>query len=231
MISCEDNFELTKFSCYLANVYGPKLAMHLGNKHDYLRMDFKFIENGSLEVSMFQYLDGIIDEFPSFITGKAATPAADHLFSVRDADEAKYLPEEMAIEFHHTTAQLLFLSSRVRRDIQTAVSFLTARVKKPDEDDLGKLKRSLKYLNGTRRLKLTLTIESMGVIKWFVDGSHNTCWDCKEHGGAMMVMGCGAISSYSRRIKVNTSSSTETKLVLVNAYIPEVLWSIKFIQS
>ena len=67
----------------------------------------------------------------------------------------------------------------MRRDIQTAVSFLTTRVKKPDEDDWGKLKRALKYLNGTRRLKITLTIESMGVIKCFVDVSHNTHWDCK----------------------------------------------------
>ena len=117
---------------------------------------------------MFKYLDSIIDKFPELITGKAATPVSDHLFSVRDADEAKYLPEEKAIVFHHTTAQLLFLSSRVRRDIHTAVSLLTMRVKKPDEDDWGKLKRALKYLNGTRRLKLTLTIESMGVIKWFV---------------------------------------------------------------
>ena len=84
--------------------------------------------------------------------------------------------------------QLLFLSSRARRDIHTDVSFLTTRVKKPDEDDWGKLKRALKYLNGTRRLKLTLTIESMGVIKWFIDGSHNTHWDCKGYGGAIMVM-------------------------------------------
>ena len=92
MMSCEDNFELTKFSCYLAKIYGPKLAMHLGNKHEYLGMDFEFMNNGSLEVSMFKYLDSIIDEFPELITGKAAIPAADHLFSVRDADEAKYLP-------------------------------------------------------------------------------------------------------------------------------------------
>ena len=48
MMSCEDNFELTKFSCYLANIYGPKLAMHLVNKHDYLGMDFEFMNNGSL---------------------------------------------------------------------------------------------------------------------------------------------------------------------------------------
>ena len=64
MMSCKDNFELTKFLCYLENIYGPKLAMLLGNKHDYLGMDFEFMDNGSLEVSMFRYLDGIIDEFP-----------------------------------------------------------------------------------------------------------------------------------------------------------------------
>ena len=110
--------------------------------------------------------------------------------------------------------------------INDAVSFLTKRVKKPDKDDCGKLKRALKYLNGTRRLKLTLTIESMGFIKWFIDGLHNTHWDCKGHGCAMMVMVCVAISSYSWRIKVNTRSSTETELVSVDAYMPVVLWSL-----
>ena len=188
MMSCKHNFELTKFLCYLANIYGQKLSMRLGKKHDYLGMDFEFMDNGSLEVSMFQYLDSIIDKFPELITGNAATLATDHLFSVRNTGEAKYLPEEKAIAFHHTTNKLLFLSSRERRDIQTAVSFLTTGVKKPDEDEWGNLKRVLKYLNGTTRLKLTLTIESLGVIKRFIDGSHNTHWDCKGHGVAVMLM-------------------------------------------
>ena len=126
---------------------------------------------------------------------------------------------------------MLFLSSRARRDIQTAVSFLTTRVKKPYEDNWGKLKRALKYLNGTKRLKLTLKIESMGVNKWFIDGSHNTHWESEGNDGARMVMGCGAISSYSRRIKVKTRSSTETELVSVDAYMPEVWWSLYFIQA
>ena len=47
----------------------------------------------------------------------------------------------------------------------------------------------------------------------------------------MMVMGCGAISSYSRKIKVNTRSSTDSELVSVDAYMPEVLWSLYFIQA
>ena len=50
------------------------------------------------------------------------------------------LPEEQAVTFHHVTAQLLFVSQRARRDIQTAVAFLTTRVKEPDEDDWGNTK-------------------------------------------------------------------------------------------
>jgi hypothetical protein len=62
----------------------------------------------------------------------------------------------MADAFHHTVYQLLFTANHAHQDIQTAVSFLTTRVQSPDKDDWGKLKRILKYYNGTRNLKLTL---------------------------------------------------------------------------
>ncbi len=39
MSSCIDDFELTKFSFYLARLYGPKLSMHTGKKHDCLEVD------------------------------------------------------------------------------------------------------------------------------------------------------------------------------------------------
>ncbi len=112
------------------------------------------------------------------ITGKAATPAADHLFTVRDEKEARALEEERALVFHHTVSQLLFMLARARRDIQTAVAFLTTRVKSPDEDDWRKLKRVLKYLNGTKYLKLKLSVDNLGLLKWYVDGLHNVHWDC-----------------------------------------------------
>ena len=83
--------------------------------------------------------------------GVQSTPAGDHLFQVHPANKAKFLPKEQARAFHHTTAQLLFLS-RVRCDIQTTVAFLTTREKQPVADDWGKLKRVLKYLLSTRYL-------------------------------------------------------------------------------
>ena len=89
----------------------------------------------------------------------------------------------------------------------------------------------LKYLNGTRYVKLALTVESMGMLKWYVDGSHNVQWDCKGHGGAVFTFGKGETSSYSRKVKSNTRSSTETELLTADMYMPEMLWSLHFIQA
>ena len=53
-----------------------------------------------------------------------------------------------------------------------AVSILTTRVKKPDEDDWGKLKRVLRYVKGTQHMKLRLCMDNMEVIKsadWLID--------------------------------------------------------------
>jgi hypothetical protein len=56
MASYEDDFKLTKFSCYMGGIYGPSLSMHLGKKQDYLGVDMEFCDDGALEVSMFKYL-------------------------------------------------------------------------------------------------------------------------------------------------------------------------------
>ena len=63
--------------------------------------------------------------------------------------------------------QLLFAANRERRDIQTAVSFLTTQVKAPDEDDWGKLVRVLKYINVKQYMKLILSADKMNfTVHW-----------------------------------------------------------------
>ena len=108
------------------------------------------------------------------------------MFTVRDEKDATYLSEYWDMQFHRTTAQLLFLLQRDRHDIQSAVVLLTTSVKKPDEDDWGKLRRVLRYLNGTSHIKLTLSVDNMSIVNWFVDASHMTHMDCKGHVGGEM---------------------------------------------
>ena len=132
------------------------------------------------------------------IQGKAATLAADHLVTIRDKKDERLLKEARALAFHQTVAQLLFMSTKGSRDIQTVIAVLTTRVKVPDKDDWGKLKRVLKHLNGTSYLKLKMSLDDLGLLKCYVDGSHNMHWDCKGHGEAMFMLGKEATSSYSR---------------------------------
>jgi hypothetical protein len=136
----------------------------------------------------------------------------DRLFQVRPPTEATFLSEEQARAFHHTTAQLLFLS-RIRRDIQTTVAFLTTRVKRPDNDDWGKLQRVLKYLHSTRYLKLTLFAESLSNIVWYVDASHQLHDDCKGHTGSILTFSRGAATSSSTKHKIPSKSSCESEII------------------
>jgi hypothetical protein len=53
------------------------------------------------------------------------------------------------------------------------------------------MKRVLKYLNGTRYLKLTINVNNLSMLKWYSDGLHNMHWDCKGHAGAMPTFGGG----------------------------------------
>ena len=114
MASCKVDFKLTKFSCYLGNIHGPKLMMHMGRKHDYLGVNMEFYKDGMLEALMVQYLKNIIAEFLEAIRGKSATPAHETLFVIRDHHEAKKLVGERALDYHHMVAQLLFLATRAR---------------------------------------------------------------------------------------------------------------------
>ena len=90
-ISHKDPREVTKVEEWLRGIYG-NVTVCRGKKHTYLGMQLDYSSPGECKVGMTQYSEEIISDFPEEITGSAATPAADHLFKVRDPSEAKALP-------------------------------------------------------------------------------------------------------------------------------------------
>ena len=50
----------------------------------------------------------------------------------------------------------------------------------------------MKYLKGAKYMKLTLTVDNMSVIKWWLDAYHHTPMDCRGNTGSMMSLGKGA---------------------------------------
>ena len=155
-VSHRDEKVVSSFVKWLGSVYG-NLRTTRGKKHDYLGMDLDYLVKGKVKLGMVKYVQDTIKDFPELIVATAATPAAAHLFEVRD--ECNNLEEERAVIFHRVVATLLFLCQRARPDIQTAISFLTTRVIQPDEEDWKKLVHVLKYLFGTQYMRLTLSAD------------------------------------------------------------------------
>eukprot|EP00957_Ditylum_brightwellii_P061859 4694314-Ditylum_brightwellii.AAC.1 len=92
-------------------------------------------------------------------------------------------------------AKPLFLCKQARQGIQTAITFLSTRVKEPDEDDWKKLKRVLLHLNGTIDLITMMCADKLNVAKWWVDGSYATHPTIRGHTGATMSVGKGSVFS------------------------------------
>ena len=206
----------------------PLVTTH-GKLHDYLGMTLDYSDDGNVKIVMKDYITKMLDELPDDMNGEAATPASLHLFSIRE--NPVLLDEANSELFHHFTAKLLFLSKRARPDIQTAVSFLTKRVKAPDEDDYKKLRRTMQYLRGSIELLLTLEADDVRVIKWWVDASYAVHDDMKSHTGGTMSMGKGSIYSASKTQRLNTKSSTEAELVGVDDVSAQILWTRYFLEG
>ena len=75
------------------------------------------------------------------------------------------------------------------------------------------------------------TYSNMSTVRWWVDASDRTHEDCKGHTGLMMSLGKGAAISGSRKIKINTKSSTESELVALDDVLPTILWTLYFVEA
>ena len=130
---------------------------------------------------MIPFVNKIKADFLEAITKSSAMPHNEYLFKTHDEKEAQFLPEQQVQRFHHSMAQW--------PDIQVAISFLASRVKRPDEDDWGKLQKILQCLKGTRSLTLQIKVNYVNKSKWLLDASHGVHWDCKRQTGTGMMLG------------------------------------------
>ena len=205
------------------------ISVSRGKRHDYLGMFLDYSEDGVLQVDMRPYIKTILDGMPSSFKGRAQTPAANHLYHVNE--HATKLSENDADRFHSITMQLAYLAHRGRPDIRTAISFLSTRVSKPDEDDRRKLGRVLKYLQTTMNLVLRLEGKPEWIVKWWVDASYAVHPNTKGHTGGFMTLGKGAVIGFSAKQKLVARSSTECELIGIHDVMPSLLWTRNFMEA
>ena len=231
-ISHEEEDALDEFISMMEAEFGEDspLSVSHGPIQQYLGMTLDFSERGKVVVKMDDYVRTMLNDAPSSMDGKAATPAAAHLFKINTVDP-KPLDQARKDLFVHLVMQGLYLSQRGRPDIRTAISFLCSRLKCPDEDDYKKLTRLIRYLRHTLSICLVLGKDDTGVLRWWIDASYAVHPDMRGHTGATMSMGNGSVFSGSWKQKLVTRSSTESEVVGVFDILPQVLWTKKFLED
>ena len=133
--------------------------------------------------------------------------------------------------FHNFVAQLLYLSKRVCPDIQLVLSFLCTRVRGPETDDYKNLAIVMKYIQGTIGLPQLFSIDKSGNIKWYIDASFALHNDMRSHTGVLMPMGTEGAYVQSSKQNLNTKSSTEANLIVVDDVLTQVIWTRYFLKE
>lgn len=128
---------------------------------------------------MKEYLEESIVSFGKDLGKKATTPAKGGLFKIDETSEG--LEEDKSERFHHIVSKLLFVSKRVRLDIELAISFICTRVSKSTMQDLEKLRRLISYLQCTIDMPSIIVANGFEVLQTWVDASYATHHNMRGH--------------------------------------------------
>ena len=108
---------------------------------------------------------------------------------------------------------------------------MTTRVKRKDNYGWRKMNRVLEYLKGNKHIKLTLRVESLSLVIWWIYIYYNTYDDWRDHTGIIKIISRGYVLSLSLKRNSNVNSSTWGGLVGEYNRMSVFLWSKHFIEA
>ena len=110
-----------------------------------------------------------------------------NLFEV--GEDSEKLSPRKAEAFHSLVAKFLFSTKRARPDTGLSISFLTTRVRDPSKQYWKKLVHLFNYLRGTQDIPLIIRAYVSGILKWYMDASHEVHPNMRGHIGGGLAMG------------------------------------------
>ena len=229
-ISHVDENVVTKVIDMVKGYFGD-LVLTRGKAHTFLGIKFKITDDKKVEMSMKNQIQEGIDMIESCgeeLDTDVMSPAAKHLFMVNE--DAERLPEKQRETFHSITAKMLFITKRVRPDLEPTVAFLCTRVTESSIDDWKKLKRMMGFAKKTIDDVRIVGATSLTELFTWIDAAYAVHPNMRSQTGGAMSMGIGIIHGRSSKQKLNTKSSTEAELVVTSEYLPYNIWLIYFLR-
>lgn len=212
LITCANKRTLDNLLSNLADKF-PETKCHYGPCVPFLGMDLDFKDVGNVRITMHGAEADIIATAGDIGARDTNSPALDNLFVVNQDNEL--VSEADQDWFRSNVAKLLYLGKRARPEILTAISFLATRAAKADSDDLGKLRRVLRYIRSSTGRGIRLSPGTQGVhVRAYVDAAYGVHMDGKSHTGVSIILGdAGPVFVRSTKQPITAKSSTEAELI------------------
>ena len=115
------------------------MQVNRGKVHKYLGITLEYSTVGQVKIAMLKYIDEILDAFDKADpTGGVTNSIAAPVIISKVDEDCKKINAKQSMEFHRLVAIILFATKRARPDTCIAISFLTTRVREPENYDWSK---------------------------------------------------------------------------------------------
>jgi len=119
---------------------------------------------------------------------------------------------------------LMYLARYTRPDVLMPVTFLATKSASPTSEFYSAALRIVAYISGTRHISMEFSNKATLEPCIYADASHLLHQDAKGHGGIILSLGSAPIMTKSYKLKLNTRSSTESELVVLEAASSYAKW-------
>jgi hypothetical protein len=194
---------------------------NLGEIKTYLGLNITRSDEGIYYINQHAYITRTLVEFGMIDSKISSIPLS--------VDYGRISDDQLLTDnknYQKLIGTLLFIAVNSRPDISAAVCILAQKTSSPNKTDWNELKRILKYLKGTSKLKLKLyDANYKEPLETWVDAS----WaedkvDRKSNSGILVKLFGGVINWSCKKQTLVTLSSTEAEYVALAQAVQELQW-------
>lgn len=181
--------------------------------------------NRTLSLSQTSYIDSIVRRYGLEDAKPVSTPMDPHsnLSTSQSPTTTAEIAEMRNVPYREAVGSLMYASLGTRPDITYAVAILSRYSDNPGRAHWDAVRRVLRYLKGTRTLRLTYGVKALDLVGYTdADGSMHE--DRKAISGYAFLIDGGAVSWSSKRQELISLSTTESEYVAITHASKEALW-------
>ncbi|CAH2083649.1 unnamed protein product [Euphydryas editha] len=177
-------------------------------------------DGDTIMIDQGKYIRDVLTKYGMSDCKPCKTPIEVGLKFTKSAED-----EEMNYPYQQAIGCLLYIAQGTRPDISFAVNTLSRFNKEPRAEHWTAVKRVMRYLQGTKDMKLTYTKDGESNMRGFCDAdwaSNNI--DRKSCTGYVFISQGGAVSWCSRRQQTVALSTAEAEYMAMSSAAQEALW-------